>query len=62
MTNTNYLRLSLQKGEFEGHVTLKLIDSDLALPFEDFCERYLRPAFEQAAREEAYAREQHVPK
>jgi hypothetical protein len=39
--------LKLQKGWVISQVDMQLSDSDLELPFEDFCERYVRPAYKQ---------------
>lgn len=55
-----YLRVALGNDVASGWVTAKLKPADLELPFDQFCERYLRPAFDQAKREFDYQLECHL--
>jgi hypothetical protein len=62
----NWLFLKLQKGAIEdpdaaiSQVLVKVEESDLALPFEQFSEIYIQPAFEQLKREQDYLLEQRA--
>jgi hypothetical protein len=54
MESKNYLYLKLEKGETIAEVKALLKDADLELPFEEFMERYVRPAYKQLIAEQKY--------
>ena len=54
MTQPFILSLAISDGHVQGYVYLRLTDADMTLPFDEFCVRYLEPAFEQVKREMAY--------
>lgn len=50
MKNLLNIQIQQEDGAIK-QVTARVNDSDLALPFEEFAERFLRPAFTQLAAE-----------
>jgi hypothetical protein len=45
------LSVGISDGEYQGHAYARISAEDMLLPEQDFIERYLKPAYIQAARE-----------